>query len=333
MAFSIYSGNSINGLDIPPVFHTRQYCFDESFDMLELIASCLAKVNENVSAINSMESSITAFQTYVNTQIDGLSAEIQAQVNIQIQALIDDGTILNLIKTTYIDGINNTITSIQNSIITTNNNLQAEIDAINYIKPSAILSISPSNLIYNTGETINSVILNSVITKGSKDITEIKYYKNGVQIQDKTTGITLNDSFTDANIISSDVTYYAEVSDGTSTVKTNEITINFVTHFYHGLIADTDTVSETLIKSLTALKVLKSNLSETYSPNFQKILFAFPTSYGSLNSINDSEGIDCIDGFISGGLNLTLNGVTVPYTYYVSDYSIIDTNATFTFEF
>jgi hypothetical protein len=141
-----------------------------------------------------------------------------------------------------------------------------------------------------------------------------------------------NNSYVDGNVINSDTIYKVIVYDKYNSISSVEKKYSFVNDFYYGVINDI-LLTETLIKSLTGLKTLKTNLSETFTPSNQKILFAYPQSYGNLTNINDDENYDMINGFSKSNVNITLNGNVVPYNVYTSNYLIKDANVNLTFEF
>jgi hypothetical protein len=201
-----------------------------------------------------------------------------------------------------------------------------------YIKPSGNITASPSQLIYKDGETINSLLINYSLVKGADNITEIKLYKNDSLINTVTTP-TLNGVITDGSLINSDTTYYITVNDEKNIVQSNKIEIKFINNFYSGLANESDIINETFIKNLLQDKVIKSNLEKQFTPNNQKLVFCYPSSYGELKSINDSEGYDMIDGFTKNNVNLNLNNKQVQYNVYISNNLITDSIFNLKFEF
>lgn len=326
MSFDIFTSQELGLMDIPCVFNTRQYTFDESFSMLELIGNCLRKLNEDISAINNMSQAISQFEGYVNEQIANFHVDIQQQINEKVTELIDNGTLATLINQTIFGQINTDITKLKTDVI----NLTQDIFNINYKKGSISFSISPSPTIYNVGETVNGVNLNCTITQGSLPPVRVNFYKNGSLINTKSQNVELTETYLDGAIISSDTEYQIEFFDGLSTVQSEKIKINFVSNMYTFMCAENTPVTGTDItnNNSTTFKVTKGNINQIYSPNNQRVGFAYPQSYGNLADIYDEYG-SLIDGFEIQTLNLG----SVPYTIVVSKFALTDTNHLIYFAF
>jgi hypothetical protein len=341
MSFDVYKVGMIENMFFN-TFHIKPYVFDDSYTLIEMIGQAIEKVNENISQVNSMGQAIVLFEQYVLEQLSTYDQKIIDEVTKVIDERIADGTIANLINQIFnslSQTINDNKTDIEKKLSDfelENNNKLSQIDKeiadLNYKPPSINLTISPSQLIYNKGETVNSIMLNTPLIIGSDTVVDYSVYKNNNKIYDKTSNINQNEQYLDGNIINNDVSYYVTISDGKNTIQSNTVNINFVYPFYSGVINDI-VVNETLIKSLNVTKSLKDNLINTFSPSNQKIVFAYPSSYGNLKSIVDTEIYDIIDGFTLLNITLNINNEQIPYNVYVSNYLIIDTNVTLQFEF
>lgn len=305
---SFYGGLNLN--PIPLEFSQELSTTKWLLGMDKKLSSIIDKINAWYDTlINDIDNGGILYQHIINhidteftSQLDDIKTELSA-FQTQLTAILSS-----------IDGIN------------------LNIEVLSNVKPLVNLSLSPSQEIYNDGESINSVVVNYNITKGNENIDKVEVYKNGSLISTIISNI-LNgaNSYVDGNVINSDTEYKVIIYDKYNTITSNTKKYSFVNDYYFGVIDDV-AITETLIKGLNNYKGLKENLSETFSPNNKKILFAYPQSYGDLSSIIDTENFDMIDGFTKSIINLTLNSVQVPYNVYISNNLIIDTNVILNFE-
>lgn len=321
MSYNVYQPDVLypmffNSLHIRP-FAT----YDNCFSVYEQLGAILTHVNEVIKETNDMGEALKSFENYVLESLKNNDTKIQQEITTILTGYINDGTIANLINNVLLGNINTSILD-----------LQTDVTNLMYIKPSGNITISPSQLIYNNGESINSILINYSLIKGTDNISDIKLYKNDTLIN-TVTNPPLNGVITDGSVINSDVSYYLTVNDGKNIIQSSKIEIKFVNNFYVGLASESDVINEVFIKTLSQDKVIKSNLEKSFAPNNQKILFCYPSTYGDLKSIIDSENYDMIDGFTKSNVNLTLNSVQVPYNAYVSNNTIIDTPFNLNFEF
>lgn len=339
MTYNTYVPDKIDSMFFR-IFHIEPYVYNsKSYTLLEQLGQILEKVNEIIRENNDMGTAIVQFENYVLSQLQEYDQKIIDEVLKVINEKIADGTISELINNIF-DEINQKIEVLEAKVDLNKQNIDISIDSINqsidelnYKKGSLTLNTSPSQLIYNNGETINGVMLNVSVTKGTKEPTQLNFYKNSVLIHSKTGTINTSESFLDGNIVVSDTEYYVELIDGATIVQSEKIIIKFVNNIYTGLINGNDIINETLIKSLTPHKIIKSDINEILSPNEQKILYACPASYGFLNSALDSAGTNFIDSMTYSVVNIVINGVQVPYNVMVSSDTILDYNLNVTFKF
>jgi len=339
MDFDNYKPNIIESMFFR-CFHIKPYVYEPTFTLYEQMGQVLEKINENVANVNSVGEALVVFEEYVKNELSTYDAKIVTEVNTMLQQYITNGTIANLINQTLFGQINSAITNLQNDVThnkTDSDNkflqIDQEITDINYRQGTSTLSISPNQLVYNNGESINGVMLNLTIVKGTDNPTQLKYYKNGILVSTKSTGVTLNESYLDGNIITNDVEYYAEVLDGKTVIQSNKISVKFINNFYSGVVDSNATINETLVKSLSGIKTIKSDIVNTYSPNDQKIIFSYPAIYGDLSSIEDINGYNLINAFNVSNLNLTLNGVITLYKIFTTNDTVLDSNLHLEFKF
>lgn len=176
--------------------------------------------------------------------------------------------------------------------------VQSLFDMIFYpaVAPSTTLAGSPAAGIYENGDTLSSVLLTSITTKGANPITSFILKKNGSAIFTDTspspTGGT--ETYTDSSGVSTNTTYQAIVSDGTLTGQAT-ISYQFVSAYYWG-VADAGLDISTDGGGLTKVVVPDSaNISFVFNPTFPQVYyFAYPASYPALTSILDTNGFETI---------------------------------------
>ena len=180
-----------------------------------------------------------------------------------------------------------------------------------YKAPSITLSISPNTTLYELGKVISSLIISTSPKQGSKDIESVKILKNNSVVSSGTANVKL----TETNV-KEDVTYGATVSDGTTTVNSNTISIKFINPIYIGSLS---TVDATNIKTMTKRVVNVSNQNYTYNITNKRMCIAIPSGW-TLKTIIDANGFDVTKSFTKSTINIyCLDGVSRPYTVYYSE--------------
>lgn len=211
-----------------------------------------------------------------------------------------------------------------------------------YIAPSvsASLTYSPNANIYEYGKTVLVTKINTNVTKKSEGIQSIKFYQNNNLINTISTNCSNGGTFSytlepSVSITSNTSNTYFKVivNDGTTNVTVNTNSFTFVYPYYYGVINNDAEINENLIKSLTKQVVSKGNKIYSYSPNFQKMVIAYPKSYGVLKSILDPNGFEQISSFTLTELNIIgLDRTSQPYYVYSNEAST-NTNFKMTFKY
>ena len=211
-----------------------------------------------------------------------------------------------------------------------------------YIAPSvsASLTYSPNASIYEYGRIVSVTNINARVTKKSESIQSIKFYQNNNLINTISTNCSNGGTFSytlepSISITSNTSNSYFKVIvyDGTTNVTANTNSFTFVYPYYYGVINNDAEINETLIKSLTKQVVAKGNKTYSYSPNFQKMVIAYPKSYGVLKSILDPNGFEQMASFTLTELNIVgLDGTPQPY-YVYSNGASTNTNFNMTFKY
>ena len=155
-------------------------------------------------------------------------------------------------------------------------------------------SAAATTLAYGKTQTLSSATV--TITLGSRSITEITLY-NGVQELVKLTNPSVeNDKavmldFDDITVTkNNNPNLKIVVKDGTSTLEKYLGTSTFVAPYYYGVCDTNATINSGLIKSLTPIVKKESDTEVSFTANNQHILFAYPSTYGTLKQIKNQNG-------------------------------------------
>lgn len=188
-----------------------------------------------------------------------------------------------------------------------------------YVSPSATAVAKPTNggvFELGTSQTVTSVDVN--ITLGSTGIKKIEVLDSSAVLGSKDGGITggvNNITLTKALTVNANKQLSVKITDNEDksiTVKTGAFT--FVNPYYYGAIAADATATESVIKAATKSVTAKGNKSFNYTCNNQRMLFAYPKSYGNLSKIEDPNSFNVTDTFAKS--EVTVDGVA--YCVYVN---------------
>lgn len=193
-----------------------------------------------------------------------------------------------------------------------------------YVAPSASASCKPTNggvFEIGTSQTVTAVDVN--ITLGSTGIKKIEVFDGENSLGSKTSGITggVNTvTLTKALTVTANKQLSVVVTDNENkaiTAKTGYFT--FVYPYYYGAIAANQNPDESLIKAAAKSVTSKGNKNFTYNCTDQKMMLAYPKTYGPLKKILDPNNFDVTDTFTQS--EVSVNGVA--YYAYVNTPSTV----------
>ena len=204
-----------------------------------------------------------------------------------------------------VDELNSEKVKYSNDLLSDVTNVKQALDSIlaklYYVKPSInSFTASANGGVSEVGTTITAPITfnweynKNITTQSLTDCT----------LADETVRIATYDSD-----ITTDKTFTLSASDGENTVS-KSISYKFVAPYYIG-VSTTNTLTETEIIALTKKLETKGSKTVNYTTNQSYMVFAYPKSYGAINSIIDQNGFNVTDSFIQN--TLTINSVE----YYV----------------
>lgn len=212
------------------------------------------------------------------------------------------------------------------------------------IKPEANITVNKdkAGVSFEKGEsvTINSVSTNIVI--GSNPIKTVALLVNGVQEQVKTPAATEG---TITVTFSINKTIKASIEQGHYTIKVTDTkgynitvqspAINFYYPCYYGVVAKdvtVNTITAAQITAMTKRAEAKGNKTYTYNTNNQRMVFAYPASYGQLTSIQDQNGFEQMKSFEKNSITIKTIDGDVEYFVYMNNANT-NTNFKMTYKF
>ena len=198
-----------------------------------------------------------------------------------------------------------------------------------YIEPVIAVSTTPNGSVFEKGnnQTITNVSVS--ITKKSEIITKIEVL-NGTQVIARQNDEAINNGGTfnynvNVNVPSTNKQLTVKVTDNSGnaiTKTTNSFT--FVYPYYYGVCDEGTTINGDLIKSLTKSVTSKGTKTVTYTTNNQRMIFAYPKSYGVITKILDPNSFDVTSTFTMSQITIIgLDGTGQSYYVYVNSPSTV----------
>lgn len=195
-----------------------------------------------------------------------------------------------------------------------------------YTQPNITIQSTPSAGYIKAGTNlnVNSIIANVEIK--SNPIESVKLFKDNELLQNfPVSSNTKKFEYKTVITINKNTTFKFDVFDGRSTTS-KSISYTFINPIYYG----NATTVPTDMTGLTEELIAKSNKTIIFtSKEMAHQVFAYPSSYGKLNSITDSNGFNCISGFDC----IALQNNNVEYYVYCTKTPSIVTGYKYNFNF
>lgn len=217
-----------------------------------------------------------------------------------------------------------------------------------YQKPTISASASPNGGTYMKGnkQTITSVT--ATVTKKTEEIAKVELYngstlvatKNGDEaLSSSNASLVKNGGAVKFEGLSREVSanggqYKAKVYDvigGTAEANTGSFT--FINPYYYGVCGASATLDEALIESLTKDLSGKTTKTYSYTTSSQRMVIAYPKSYGVLKLVKDGNGLDNTGAFGSPATVSITNEYGVAEDYYVYANGVTSGSAKMTFSY
>lgn len=217
-----------------------------------------------------------------------------------------------------------------------------------YQKPTISASASPNGGTYMKGnkQTITSVT--ATVTKKTEEIAKVELYNGSTLVATKNGDDTLSSSSSSLvknggavkfeglsrEVSANGGQYKAKVYDITGgTAEASTGSFSFINPYYYGVCGASATLDEALVESLTKDLSGKATKSYNYTTNSQRMVIAYPKSYGVIKLVKDGNGLDNTGAFGSPvTVNIT-NEYGVAEDYYVYANGVTSGSAKMTFSY
>lgn len=160
--------------------------------------------------------------------------------------------------------------------------------------PSVSIAFTPDKTIYDVvNDKVSLVTIKATVGKKTYLVKSVKFYVGTELLENKETGVadggTFSYSYTPSVPMDKTTTFKVVVDDVEGNTKSTESTISFVGKSYYGFVAPTTTVpTEDEIKAQgTTLKLTKGYVYKNITCDYNKVIYAYPSSMGALTSIRD----------------------------------------------
>lgn len=212
-----------------------------------------------------------------------------------------------------------------------------------YVAPniSASLSYDPTGTIFEYG---NSVMINSIkgnVIKKSDEIINISFLDSSTVLQEFTDDIGNGGNysfiFSTPIIITSNLSsnrFRMKVVDKSNNIYyANTNNINFYYPYYFGVVNEDYELTNDLFLTFTKKVEAKGTKNNNYTTNNQRMVIAYPKSYGELKKILDANSFDVTNTFIKNEFNIIgLDNTDQSYYVYINNASSV-TNFKMTFQY
>lgn len=189
-----------------------------------------------------------------------------------------------------------------------------------YIAPKVKATSTPANLGYHEyGASIEVQEFMVDVTKGSYDIDKIEIIREGQLLgtldSNVMDGGTFSVAIDDIEHPTDDTIYQVKVTDSENLSCIYLMPFKFVYPIYHGTTASV-TDANILLMSKT---IEDSTLDKTYTIKTEndKFVFAYPSAYGDLEKVVDSNGFNVLNAFEVTEMSIScIDGTTQQYKVY-----------------
>jgi len=209
---------------------------------------------------------------------------------------------------------------------------------VNAVEPSLSQNVSSSN---NESGVLKSITTTVSYNSEDYELSLVELFE-GANVRDSITNVAVSTSGTLSftGDYSYSVSFSSKLTKAVGGTITRSVTSSFYDPYYHGVLTIeqinsilNSTQTRTAINGLLSLTVTgKSNRTVTTTTNNQRIVLAFPNSYGNLSSVIDQNGYNITSSFNYGTFTyVRQDETTVPYRIYYNDADLNLSNFTVTF--
>ena len=198
-----------------------------------------------------------------------------------------------------------------------------------YVNASCSVSYSEVNTTLELGTSFNLTITAKNFKAGDGVCERVALYQNGSLVEEKLIESAISVSFTTINNIKTNTSFEVKLTDAKGVVTSvSKKNYQFIGATYTGVLSNIPTSSDDII-SLDKLVRAKGTYLGTYSPDNQYVVYAYPSSFGSLSSILDSMSFENKTDF--SVTTMTINSIEYK-VYYTNDKKTLE-NFTYKYVF
>ncbi len=201
-----------------------------------------------------------------------------------------------------------------------------------YVAPSVSASLiySPSGSVFEKGTTVTITGMRGTVTKKSEPVTMLRFWDGSTMLKSVTINIesgTYTCEFSESELITSNLSnsrfrFSATDSRGTYYANTNSLT--FYYPYYIGTVLEGEVLTNDLFMSLPKKVQGKGTITNSFTTNNERMLIAYPKSYGALRQIVDANGFDVTNTFTQNEMLITgLDGTNQTYYVYINSASTV----------
>ena len=205
-----------------------------------------------------------------------------------------------------------------------------------YVAPTYSVVGTPNGGVYEKGSIQTITNVRVTVTKKSEKITKIEVFDGSTSLG-YLEGVDIEGTFNfnvnvKVNSINKQLTVtITDALNNRHSARTG--LFNFIYPYYVGVCEVNDEITETLIKGLTKRIETKGSKSISYTTNNQKMVFAYPSSYGNITKILDPNNFDVTNTFNKTAIRIIgLDGTAQNYNVYINSASTV-TNFTMRFNY
>lgn len=210
-----------------------------------------------------------------------------------------------------------------------------------YVAPavSASLIHTPSGSVFEMGQVVTVERITGTVTKKSEFITKVQFWDGNTVLETITNGVGGSGSHshlldTPIQITSNTNNTRFRFSATDTTGKTyyaNTKSFTFYYPYYLGTITEDKVLNNATITSLDKKIQGRATTTNSFTTNNERMVIAYPKSYGVLSKILDANNFDVTGTFTQNEVLVTgLDGTTQSYYVYVNNASTV-TNFKMTF--
>ena len=188
--------------------------------------------------------------------------------------------------------------------------------------------MTPNGGIYEHGNYQFVENIKVTITKKTEKIVSLRILDGDNEIYSKSDGIENGGTFNVSSHyqIKDNRRLTVEVIDEVGSVVTAYTNpFNYIYPYYYGVANENILLNGEFIKTLTKKLEVKGTKSISYITNNQRMVFAYPVSYGKISKILDANSFDVTNTFTVTTVTLiALDGTTQSYYVYANNSSTVE---------